>query len=450
MHGHPLTDLNFNKGCPKIFKSISQINRMILEDKEKRMHDRQLSIFLLSDGGCPCFAMIPEPFPRRVYVLDSVKRPEEVDTLRKVYGPGFFLIGIYATEEERQSYLVKDKNIDPQIASELIKRDADEHTPYGQRTRDSFHLADVFIRLRGEEYKEQLWRFLNLVFSEPFSTPTPEEHAMYLAYAASLRSADLARQVGAAVTSALGDIISVGCNDVPRAGGGLYWPGKEDCRDYTDAYGCDSNTKQKEGIIEEIVRNCPMNSKIKGDVSYLCKKGLRKSGITQITEYGRTVHAEMEALLACLRGGISPINGTLYTTTFPCHNCTRHIVAAGIRRVVYIEPYPKSFALALHDDSIIVDPAPAELGSESDKEVPREKVRYESFVGIGPRRYWDLFSVRPSGGRIITRKKDDGTAIKWKPGHDCPIRVPMIPTSYLQREQIAVSEIAGAIKKLQG
>src|ERR1035441_9924393 len=74
---------------------------------------------------------------------------------------------------------------------------------------------------------------------------------------------------------------------------------------------------------------------------------LKNSGLFDMTEYGRAVHAEMDALLTCARSGISPRNGTLYTTTFPCHNCTRHLVAAGIRRVVYIEPYPKSKATKL-------------------------------------------------------------------------------------------------------
>jgi deoxycytidylate deaminase len=71
-----------------------------------------------------------------------------------------------------------------------------------------------------------------------------------------------------------------------------------------------------------------------------------------ITEFGRPVHAEMEAILSCARIGISPKMGTLYCTTFPCHNCAKHIVAAGIKRVVYVEPYPKSKAEKLHSDSL--------------------------------------------------------------------------------------------------
>lgn len=59
-------------------------------------------------------------------------------------------------------------------------------------------------------------------------------------------------------------------------------------------------------------------------------------------------HAEMAALMSCARSGGSPVDGTLYCTTFRCHNCAKHIVAAGIRSVVYVEPYPKSKAKDLY------------------------------------------------------------------------------------------------------
>ena len=64
--------------------------------------------------------------------------------------------------------------------------------------------------------------------------------------------------------------------------------------------------------------------------------------IDEVTEYGRIVHAELGALAAAARSGLSVVDGTLYCTTFPCHNCAKHIVASGIVRVVYVEPYPKS------------------------------------------------------------------------------------------------------------
>jgi hypothetical protein len=66
-----------------------------------------------------------------------------------------------------------------------------------------------------------------------------------------------------------------------------------------------------------------------------------------------------------------------------CHNCAKHIIAAGLRRVVYLEPYPKSKAAAMYPQSIKLGGA-AEEGS----------VLFEPFRGLGPRRFFDLNSRR--------------------------------------------------------
>src|SRR5262249_24594304 len=81
-------------------------------------------------------------------------------------------------------------------------------------------------------------------------------------------------------------------------------------------------------------------------------EALRGAAILDITEYGRPVHAEMDALLAAGRVGVSAPGATLYCTTFPCHNCAKHLIAAGIRRVVYVEPYPKSRTAKLYNHSV--------------------------------------------------------------------------------------------------
>lgn len=63
---------------------------------------------------------------------------------------------------------------------------------------------------------------------------------------------------------------------------------------------------------------------------------LKESKIKKITEYGRVVHAEMDALLSCSRSNISTQGATLFVTTFPCHNCAKHIISAGIEKVVLL------------------------------------------------------------------------------------------------------------------
>ena len=74
---------------------------------------------------------------------------------------------------------------------------------------------------------------------------------MFFAYAAGMRSAQLGRQVGACVTSREGDdVLSVGCNDVPKVGGGLYWPGPADRRDHILKY--DTNDAEIADISRKI------------------------------------------------------------------------------------------------------------------------------------------------------------------------------------------------------
>ncbi len=372
---------------------------------------------------------------RRVaHIIVSLKRPEEVDMLRRVYGPGFFLIGIFAGEAERMRFLTDRKGLEEEQARDLIQRDQKEADSNGQRTRDTFQMADAFVSIDKSQYEEGLRRFLGLIFGQPFTTPNRDEHAMFLAYAASVRSGDLARQVGAALTCEEGEVVALGCNDVPAPGGGLYsiddGP-KKDKRDYSEEYGYDSNDAAKVQIIEDVMNRIrpyldPENPIKAEEAAYEALK-VSDSRISQIAEFGRAVHAEMDALMAAGRNGIRFRNATLYTTTFPCHTCTRHIIAAGLKRVVYIEPYPKSRAEQLHKDAIFI------AGENEDR---GERIPFVPFLGIGPRRFFDLFSLKLSSGYSVERKYD-GAMVPWNLRTNSRPRVPMVPASYLEREQIA-------------
>jgi deoxycytidylate deaminase len=252
---------------------------------------------------------------------------------------------------------------------------------------------------------------------------------MFTAYSSSLRSASLSRQVGAVVTSAEGEVIAVGANDVPKFGGGLYWPGSADQRDHK--WGFDSNDKRRSEIILDVMRRVRPEGGSDEDLLAEGRRLLKGSLVHDLTEFGRAVHAEMEALLSCARNGVSPRGGTLYSTTFPCHNCAKHIVAAGVTRVVYVEPYPKSMAEELHADALAVE-----------QESPG-KVLFQPFVGVSARRYFDLFSMNLSGGYRL-RRKEDGKVVGWERAA-ANLRVTMPPSSYILREQLAIHEIAQAV-----
>lgn len=369
------------------------------------------------------------PLSRNVHVIRSLKHVDEVETLRQVYGGGFFLLGVSASIESRKHYLKELKGVPEDELDRVIARDDKEKLDLGQQTRDVFQMADAFVNTDDcERLSVQLGRIIDLLFSKPVVPPTYEEYAMFMAYAASLRSADLSRQVGAVIMNSHSDIVSTGANDVPRFGGGLYWPTEDDKRDYIEGF--DSNQREKSAIVEDVIACIVDDQSLeesKLDINEI-KTRLAKSRIMDLTEFGRAVHAEMESLIQAARNGVSVRGATLYTTTYPCHNCAKHIVAAGIQNVVYIEPYPKSYAQKLHSDSISAN------GLELEG-----KVTFRQFVGVGPRRFVDLFSMHISSGRKLKRKSE-GSLISWD-RRDAELRVPMTPLSYLEAEMSLVSEL---------
>lgn len=131
----------------------------------------------------------------------------------------------------------------------------------------------------------------------------------------------------------------------------------------------------------------------------------------------------MEAILSCGRSNNSTIGTTLYCTTFPCHNCAKHIIAAGIMRVVYVEPYSKSKAFEFHHDSI------AESGIDG-------KVTFEPFVGVGPRSFLNVFSMTLGNGRNIRRKDTQGKTIDWSK-ESAKLRLTSDEFKYIKQETIA-------------
>lgn len=376
---------------------------------------------------------------KTAYIINSLKHPNEVDLLRKVYGDGFYLIGIHADEKRRHKYLTDDKGCNLDEANELIKIDEDESFSHGQKTRDTYHLSDFFLNLgkNDDHVKNRLQRFLELIFSHPYKNPTFDEFAMFMAFNSSVRSGDLSRQVGA-VISQNKQIIATGANDVPQSGGGLYWAeadpetgevsDHQDGKDYTRDG--DSNKQAQAEIVQEIAKKLLDCGVVASDNELDLTDVLRASKISDLTEFGRVVHAEMDALLSCGRSGIPTVGATLYCTTFPCHNCAKHIIAGGMQRVVYVEPYPKSRALDFHSESI-------QLKSEFDKSTQDDQlITFEPFIGVGPRRFLDLFSMSLGAGSKLKRKDKQGSTLIWDKSN-APIRTPLIPRSYIEIEQAA-------------
>lgn len=364
-----------------------------------------------------------DPDIRIAWFVDSFKNPEEVEVFRHVYRNMFYMVGILCPRDLRAQRL-ELKGISRIDAAAMIERDQSEEEDTGQQLIKTIHLADFFINNTHNNIKNaelELSRILKIVFGANIS-PTKAEFAMYIAHSAALKSSCLSRQVGAAIVNSDGDIISTGCNDVPKAGGGLYCYEDygDDCRClnmWDGACASESGKKELEDQIQKVLNEyaieiskmqlsteieSTLKEFLKDDTQQdfvvavnkillgiatdksieLANKLAKKTKIKQLTEYSRAVHAEMDAIVSAARNpNLGTTGSDMYVTTFPCHNCARHIVAAGIKRVFYIEPYEKSLALKHHSDSITTED---KLG---------KKMRFLPFQGVAPRQYQNLFSI---------------------------------------------------------
>jgi len=409
---------------------ISQLMDRGNELREKTQHQDILALCAIGDI-ISLRQNQPVPLAKNAFVLRQLKRPEEAYKLRRVYGDGFHLVGLYCPKANRIENLIK-RGASKQEAEGLIRRDEHEPGQWGQNLSDTFHLADVFLDLSEETgiFERELKRWLELMFGTAIHGPSIAECGMFQAHGAALRSTQLSRQVGAAIISPSGDLIAVGTNEVPCFGGGQYWDRRqrENGRDHVK--GRDSNDEICGKIVEEIVEKLHPNwSELSpGEQEQIQEAAMQKladSRVMNLTEFGRAVHAEMEAILSACRTGRSTVDCTLYSTTFPCHNCTKHIVDAGIREVVYIEPYPKSLAFDLHEDSISLE------------KTEKGKVVFKPFVGVAPRRYIELFSNRTAEGRRIRRKDSRGKLLQLEQN----LRLQMPYRSCFEREADAAEKL---------
>ncbi|WHZ13630.1 MAG: deoxycytidylate deaminase-related protein [Nitrospira sp.] len=367
----------------------------------RRTRAKKLNIPLGADPIIPNGA-------RRAYILDSIRHPAEVHLLRNLYKSSFNLIGVVCEEERRRERIKKKySNAGDKLAEEFMKRDAKGTEKHGQRVFEAFHLSDFFVDNSVERFlpgkksnkhwkiNEVLNRLIKVITHMDVCRPTVSETAMYQANGAAMRSACLSRQVGAALIDKNGNLVSTGTNEVPKAGGGVYGDGFEEgsnlkderCAYWTQGEQYCSNTREQNEIIEDLIDKVPeLKAVMDQQKRDALKLSLRNTRIGGLLEFSRAVHAEMDALVSAGRQGTSTIGSRMFVTTFPCHYCARHIVSAGIDEVQYIEPFPKSQALKLHWDSIVVESsgwkAPSDGGSA---------VLFHPFTGVAPRLYARAF-----------------------------------------------------------
>jgi len=234
----------------------------------------------------------------RNYVIDSVRHPAEVETLRALTGR-FRLLWVEADEGLRLERIrARARPGDAQTLADLRRLEARElgsEDPAAQQLVAVREIADATVRNDGSlaELHHALQQIL--ASSLAFERPSWDEYFMSIARVVASRSNCVKRKVAAVITRDR-RIISTGYNGTPR--------GTRNCNEG----GCPRCNAFAEGGTR--LDEC------------LCSHG-EENAITQAAFHGVSVRA-----------------GTLYTTFSPCLMCTKMIINAGIEEVAYNAGYP--------------------------------------------------------------------------------------------------------------
>lgn len=324
-------------------------------------------------------------------VVDGIRNLGEIDYLRDRFGADFFVFALECPTSQRWTRLLPDyegSGLGLEGFRKDDERDRDEEYTYGQQVQLCVDQADVLINNTDGSgiaaLRDKLPDYLDLLTGKRPRYAAPSEIFMNLAYSAAHGSKCLKRQVGAVIVAApageMGDIIGQGFNENPT-------PTKP-CVEEPE-YGASMDNAKRGRCFRDIVREdsfatfvklglkCPLcGSPLAppdGDVPLWrcqnCEQNFEKyfwpeRAMTLCT----AIHAEVAALFAA---GRRSRGSTLYTTTFPCFQCTEKIILAGIKCIVFNEPYPDVRA----GDRLIL------AGIET-----------ERFEGIRSRRFDEIFA----------------------------------------------------------
>ena len=283
-------------------------------------------------------------------VIDSVRNLQEAKELMHRFAPNFFLIAVQASKETRWNRLVEEYQGDQAEFEQDDARDTDEELDHGQQVDRCVQFADYVILNEQDQRgpgtrNSMIW---NEIQSDVELMRAAHEYrsggsgraanssevAMAIAYAQSYQSACLKRFVGAAIVDENGMTLAVGFNENPTP----MMPCKSQ-------YGfCYKDSEMEKSLDSRRDVHCPKcgtrHALLQKPYHCTnCHENLKLSFFpSRNLEICTAIHAEERAIRSL--GFHSAKGATLYCTTFPCFQCARYIVDAGISKVVYVEAYP--------------------------------------------------------------------------------------------------------------
>jgi len=334
------------------------------------------------------------------FVIEAFRNPYEVEYFRNRYYE-FYLISLFANYEIR-----KDRK---KFSFSRDQRDRGEDLAteeyYKQNVSECVRLSDIAFNNEDSQSDlyEKLLTYFALIKQPGCFAPEWTETAMHMAYSMSVRSSCICRQVGSVIEGSNGYIVGAGWNDVGAGQIGCGYrhyedfknldesvlisnpPGDEEFRRWLVMYGSSDGDsfcykdKYSEYTIrkklKKIEKDRPEEFKKPGrkEKKYLAQY-LQKELNVKMMQYCRALHAEENAILqTSVVGGMGLRGSIIYSTTFPCELCAKKIYQAGIKKIIYTEPYPRSIS----KDVFFQDGT--------------RKIDFEQFEGVKSQSYFRLY-----------------------------------------------------------
>ena len=290
-------------------------------------------------------------------VIDGVRNVGEVESLRDSFGRNFFLFAVECPASDRFGRLKSVYGQDLTRFAEDNERDRDQEDAFGQQVELCVDAADALLTnddsVTQRTLRDKVVEFVRLVTGEVPRYPHPHEILMNLAYSSSHGSKCLKRQVGAVLVKAsplvMGGVVGQGFNENPTGTAPCVEEPRYGAKPKESVPGrCFRDMVRHESYVSLAERKarCPScGEQLKAPAVEVppwhceaCSSNLdRFFWPERAMSLCTAVHAETAALMAA---GERARGSTLYSTTFPCFQCAEKIAHAGVKAVVYNEPYP--------------------------------------------------------------------------------------------------------------
>lgn len=288
----------------KYFSLSDVIRDEIKKNKLEVTRDNLIKFgnFLREEFGPQVLAqrIIEKLIPNVNYVIDSIRNPHEVYSLR-IMGD-FTFVNVCASPEVRfERIKARQRELDPQTFRDFLKyeeREVKNKSSNMQQLDRCEELADFTIENNSsiEELYKKVDKLLKKLLMNS-KRPDWDHYFMSIAAVAASRSNCMKRKVASVIVKDR-RIISTGYNGTPRG-----------------------------------VKNCNEGG---------CPRCNNLADTGKNLEDCFCSHGEENSIVQAAYHGVSVKDSTLYTTLSPCIFCTKMIINAGIREVIYNEDYPLS------------------------------------------------------------------------------------------------------------